>query len=582
MGSVQKSIIIYCVMSFLIFAAACFQQISSLSLIIISGIALLLIILLKNVQMDTFEMFQLEESHKKNLILILLVLFIFFAHVLIIPPYMRDDIIYHLLIPKQLVAQGGFRFDPYNINSNFPMVFELPLTLSIISKGWISPFIVNYLVLLCLCVGFYSIARRIFYINHPLALMATVLIATTPTIYDQIRSCYVECFMSLLVLVIFYNYFLFRTRRTQTRFWYLTMLFAGFLCSTKYTGGVYVLFLIGVEFFSNKNRTLYYKGVLICTAICLPWYLKNWILLGNPFFPLLNFMFSSEHISIERYIYFKHLFADYNCGRTGLDYLLLPFRLLTGCGDVPTHGGLGFGGRLSFFYICSFASVAYIFRKLKISDLGRNNQLVGLLFVFYALFWAFTSQQVRFLLPVLILASLSGLSLINDNWKHLKTMTLIVMTIILVQNAFNIGMIMKKERIDDLILGKISSEQFLDYRMPISHKMANKLNQILDPQVSCLLTIGSFGRNYFYNMRVITNTYFEAEILAEAFEIDNAQPEMFNAFVEKEGISHLMINFSFFDNFFKNDASFDKHAFKKYLDQKTVILRQNAVVVYEL
>lgn len=545
-------------------------------------ISLLLIIPLRRIRLDHLHWSAVTAVQRKTLVLSLFIIFIVFSHVLIIPPYMRDDVIYHLLVPKQLYLDGGFRFDPYNINSNFPMAFEMPLTLTFLSNGWVPPQLVNYLVLLCLCIAFYMVGRRIFEISHTLALSAVLLLATTPAIYDQVRSCYVELFMSLLVLVSFYNYFLFRSHRKQSRYWYLSMFFAGLLCATKYPGGIYAAFIAAVEFFAGRDRAQYYKGLLICAVVCLPWYLKNWVLLGNPVFPLLGFLFSSEFVTVERAIFYKHLFADYHWGKSWMDYLLIPWRLLIGYDGAPEVGNMGFGGKLSFYFICAFASVAALVSRKGASHRDGYQQVVGLLFVTYLVFWAVTSQQVRFLLPAFILASLSGLCLINKHWKRLKAPAVVVIGLILLQNSVNIGLIMKRDKIVDLISRQVSQDQFLDSHMPVSHKMAKKLNRLLDHQDHRLLAIGNFGRNYYYDVEVITNTYYEAEILARAFITDNVQPKIFEDFVKKERITHLLINFAFLNQFFAKNPHFDMDALKRYLSHKPLILTQKAVAVYQL
>lgn len=582
MDNIQKSIVIYSILSYLIFAAACLQKLSAITVLILLVLSLLAILPLRRIRLDAHVATPMTGRQTKLFSIALVILFLFFAHVFIIPPYMRDDVIYHLLVPKQLFADGGFGFDPYNINSNFPMVFELPLVLTFLAEGWGSPFFANYLVLLGLCTSFYLMAVRVFEIRHTIALPAVLLMATTPVVYDQVRSCYVELFMSLLVLLTFYNYFLFRSDRSQSKFWYLTMMFAGLLCATKYTGGVFVIFILAVEFFSGKDRGLYYRGALISVTACLPWYLKNWIQLGNPVFPLLGFLFPSEFVSVERSIFYKHLFADYHAGRSLTDYLLLPWRLLTGYAPPVEAGRLGFGGKLSLFLIFAYASIAACFQKNDLSPLSSFKKVVGLLFLCCAVFWIVTSHQVRFLLPVFILAALSGLSVVNTHWRRLKLPAIILFGLVLVQNIVNIGSTMNEEKITGLVSGQLSQEQFLNHHMPISHRMAAKLNQLLNPENHRLLAVGNFGRNYYYDVQVLTNTYYEAEILANAFKTDKVEPGIFESFVRKERITHLLLNHAYLKQFFSNNPSFDMVALNRYLARLSPILVQKAVVVYDL
>jgi 4-amino-4-deoxy-L-arabinose transferase-like glycosyltransferase len=582
MENIQKAIITYFAASYLIFLTACLQGISSLSLAAIAIGSLLLILPIRRLPLDTQPWNPPTPAEKKIVAIALLAIMIVFAHVMIIPPYMRDDVIYHLMVPKQLFMDGGFRFDPFNINANFPMAFELPLTLFYLFKGWVPPFLMNYLVLLCLCCAFYLMARRVFHVHHGLAIAAVLLIATTPVIYDQVHSCYVEISMSLLVLVVFYNYCLFLEHRNQSRYWYLAMLFTGFLCATKYMGGVYALFLLAVEFIISRNRSQFYKGALICIAVCLPWYVKNWIWLGNPVFPLLNFLFQSEYVTVDRSIYYTHLFADYNAGKALIDYLLLPFRLLAGYDVLPQAGRMGFGGKLSFFFICSFASVAAIFKKGGLSRTIDKRAIIGLFFIIYAFIWAFTSQQVRFLLPVLILASLCGLSLLSAYWMRFRIPVLIVMGLILLQNSANIFTAMKTEKIAALISGQITREDFLNYHMPVSYELAQKLNRMLDPQKAKLFAIGNFGRNYYYDMPVITNTYYEAEILSRAFQKKHLHPELFEEFLKKHGITHMLVNYSYLKQFYAYNPTIAMDRLKNYLNHFKPILTQKAVVVYQI
>lgn len=78
MESIQKSIIIYSIASYLILAAACFQLISSVSLIAIAGISLLFIIPLRRFGLDHSEYPPLTGTQKKALFLSLLAVLIFF------------------------------------------------------------------------------------------------------------------------------------------------------------------------------------------------------------------------------------------------------------------------------------------------------------------------------------------------------------------------------------------------------------------------------------------------------------------------------------------------------------------------
>lgn len=582
MDAVQKSVISYFFLSYLIFFTACIQRIAPVTLCVCLTLSILFFLGMGRIRLDALEATPLPWAEKRVLLFFLLALLVLFSHVLLIPAYVRDDMIYHLLVPKQIFGQGGFKPDPYNINANFPMAFELPLTLVFAARQALSPFIVNLAALMGLCFAYYAMARRMFNVNRHLALIATGLIATTPVVYDQVHSCYVELFMSLLVLITFYHYFLFISHRSRTRHWYLAMLFAGFICAVKYFGLFYAGFILGIEFVATRDRRRYYQGALIFVAACLPWYVKNWLWMGNPLFPMFNFLFQSDHVSMNRVTVYNHLFGDYHAGRQWWDYLVLPFRLLMGYDPPAQAGQLGFGGKLSLFFASALLSLKYAAKRYGSWRDLEKNRLVMILFILYAVFWAITSQQVRFLLPVLLLSSLTGLGVISVHWHRARIVVLLVGAVVLAQNSVNIAQSMKTDRIVDLLTGRFTREQFLSHHMPVSFKMAGELTAVLDPDKDRIFAIGTFGRNYYFSIPIITNTYYETEPLVQAFQKERRQPEVLENLFRKEGITHLLINHSYLRQSLKGNQTIALDALEKYLKTLTPVLSQNQVTVYRL
>jgi hypothetical protein len=582
MNTIQNTLISYLFLSYLIFIAACVQIVAPLTLAgaLVLSVAMFFV-LRRMIPINPADAF-FARNELRILWLLLLTLLVVYCHVLLIPPYVRDDMIYHLLVPKQIFTSGGFKLDAYNINANFPMTFELPLTLIFAAHNAISPFVLNLAVLMGLGAAYYFVARQLFNVNRLLALLAIFLFVTTPVVYDLVHSCYVELFMSLLVLITFYNYFRFTSQRNQVRYWYSAMLFAGFICAIKYFGLFYVVFILGIEFFATRNRRQFYMGAVIAAAVCLPWYIKNWILMGNPFYPMFNFLFQSEYISVDRAIIYKHLFADYHAGRQWWDYLLLPLRLLIGFDPPAKPGMMGFGGKLSLFFLSAIIALKYLFQKKNSRFTVEKNRIICILFITYSIFWAISSQQVRFLLPVLTLASLPGLSIISDHWRRAKYVALVLGVLICVQNSVNIGNSMTADKIDELLSGRISRAQFLGYHMPISFDVANDLNSLLNPQTDRIFAIGTFGRNYYFTIPVITNTYYETEPLVRAFQKEQVQPQLLENFFKNERITHLLISHSYLQKSLKGNKSISFKALEDYFKRLTPILSQNGATVYKL
>lgn len=486
---------------------------------------------------------------------------------------MRDDMIYHLLVPKQIAESGYLSFDPYNINANFPMLFEMPLVAVEQWGKWVSPFIVNFAMLVLLGICYYSIATKLFRVKQEIALLSLPLVVYTPVFYDLLHSTYVEIFFALLILLVFYNYLQFIDDRKKTNYWYLSMLFLGLACSTKYLGIPFALFIVVYEFFTKSDKKRYYLGIGLCLLPALPWYLKSWILLGNPVFPLFNWFFESPHLSIMRLVQFKHMYGDYHMGKDLIDYALLPLRLLGGIDAVPKPGEMGFNGKLSAFFVLSLLGMGFKDRK---------KRLLSLLLIFYSVFWAIQSQQVRFFLPVLLLSSLIGLERLGRYWERHKMWICVFASAILIQNIYNISSGMKEQKISNLLTGQMGKESFLSFHMPYSYGMVRQINTILNRETDKVLTFGNFGRNYYFNIPVITNTYYDVEIVDRAFKNGEVNTEILENFLDNENITHLLFNPRYYSSFHRNDPSVDFNALEKYFNRNmTVVLKKDNYVLLE-
>ena len=540
-------VVVYAILSYLILAAAIFgiaQKYTLITLLLVTFSAWFLFILKRKMNFT-------EILHGKRIALFLLCggFIGVLMHIFVIPPYMRDDMIYHLLIPKHIAHTGKYLIDPYNINSNFPMLFEMPLTYIEMMKGFLSPFCINLAFLACLGVTISIFGRRHFSLSSRISLISFIVIITTPIFYNLVHSCYVEIFFSLCILLASYNYLIFMEDRNKPRFWFNAMLFIGIACATKYLGLIFLALLAAYEFFRAVHRKHYYVGLLIAILVCIPWYIKSWIITGNPVYPFANDFFHSSFVSHDRLIIFKGLLSDYNAGRTMIDYFLLPFRLLAGWNPDPHVHRLGFDGKLSLFFILFF---------LGFGIRNEKKRFLSLLAIIYCIIWSLGSQQVRFLLPVIIPISISGLSLIaHIKLRQTNNVILLFFLAVFTQNAWNIWQSAKQEEIIDLIKGKIDRNTFLIHKMPVSFGLALKVNQLLKDTEARVMTIGTFGRNYYFNVPIFSNTYYEEEIFDRSFKKNAADTAVISDFFRKKKISHILFNLQQYNPIVCDSTIFD-------------------------
>lgn len=493
-------------------------------------------------------------------LLILFAALLPFAVALLIPPFRTDDLIYHLLVPERIARTASFQFDPHNVNTNLPMLFEMPLVLFELPllQKWLSPFVVNVAVLLGVVVVYRKVAVEHFGADNRLAVGAAVVWAYTPVVFGLSHSCYVELFMTLLVLLAFGHYLSFLRDRSCASRWYCALLLLGLAAATKYLGALYLVLLAAYEFFVFREQRRHYWGaVALAVAVAAPWYVKNWIVLGNPVFPMLSGVFSSPYLSPERALQFERLLSNYHDGRGIVDYVLLPFKLLAGYDPAPRVGRLGFGGKLSLFFALSLAGIAWR---------PRARRLAAGVFVLYGLFWAVSSQQVRFLLPAATLASLGGLQLLSRRSGRVwRSGAVALLVVAMVQNLVNIGGMMRENRLASLLAGRLSRGSFLTAHLPVSYGFARHINELLDPSRHRLLTVGNFGRNYYFDVPAVTHTYYDTEPFDKAFATDNRDTAVVETFLRQAQVTHILFDFGYYRRIHAQSRHVGTRAVEEYL-----------------
>jgi hypothetical protein len=478
--------------------------------------------------------------------------------------------IYHLVVPKLIASSGVLLPDLFNLNTNFPMLFEM-LLIPVVKygRGMVSPFVINYLLFIVLNVCVYIFIKRHTICSDTLALIIALCIGVTPALFEQIHSCYVEILFTILIITGFSEYLEYRKNSSYKLKWINAAVLIGLSCAVKYFGLVYLVFIMLYEFIYGKNRKLFYAGLCLSIFVCLPWYLKNYITSGNPFFPMLSSFFSSEYLSYIRVKHYEALTINYHYGKTIVDYLLLPFRIIIGYNAVPKVGMLGFGGALSMFFIfAAFVS----FKK-------ESNRIVSVLFLVYFIIWMFSSQQVRFLLPVIIMASIFGIERAYELLKK-KTMAFyIVISLASVQSIIAISKDMEKNQIWSYLAGIITKDTFLRYHMSYSYDAALFSNENLNSSTDKIMTMGIFGRVYYFNIPTLTNTFYDEEPFDMAFLKDSVKVDKIDRFLNKNNVTHLLVNKEFFLSKERLQLPVDFVAMQHYLESTTEPIYQNGPLV---
>lgn len=186
-------------------------------------------------------------------------------------PLGRDEPFWSPPLYHMTVAFVYYIFNAFNHNAaNFAVKFVSPI-----------------FGILSLVFSFLVIKRLI---SSKIAFYSTVFLAFVPIFMDYSIFSYAESM--LVFFVILSVYFLIDGR------YVLAGIAAGLSILTKYNGVFILPVLICILQKYSKNKKTFYKNVFIIVILALliasPWFIRNWVLLGNPIWPFLNSIFNGH------------------------------------------------------------------------------------------------------------------------------------------------------------------------------------------------------------------------------------------------------------------------------------------------
>jgi 4-amino-4-deoxy-L-arabinose transferase-like glycosyltransferase len=398
-----------------------------------------------------------------------------------------------------------------------------------------------YHILCGLLVGLalYGFCRS--YFSKKLSLLAVALFLTVPTVVVILPWAYVDlifCLYSFLALLALLEFF-----KTGSRQWtWLAGVMAGAACATKYTG--LQLLLLLVLFTLVEHLTAKRKGwpagvtglIIGAVPIALLYPLRNFYFTGWPLFP-----FQLGSLSL-------HPGVNWDLDRTQL-YL----RWLSSFGTFSEKGSVwdSLAAPVLVFVRGRFGEARFydgvigpVFLLAPISlARGIKNREVKLLYLFSSLFllyWAFTTKQVRFLLPVLPVLSFLVVSGLTE-WRNRAIQ---VLTIILVVLGLVVGIEQGIKSMSDpsplrFWLGRETRDQYLGRRLDV-YAIYEEANHALGPgdQVY-LVDMKNYG--YYLNCRWRADFIFEDYSLSGCLDKAAGSGDILDFFRSLE-ITHLLIN----------------------------------------
>jgi len=219
--------------------------------------------------------------------------------VVFIPPFSFDEVAYGAALPRDYAIANHFFYNAsYGPYSAFPQNYEAITTVSqLLLNSPILSKILNFWMIAGLALAtsvlstFAGTSRRIAVLAGLIVICTPTLLAGAPIAKNDIANALFQAWSIVMLLsyqrernisaVVLFALFL----GTALGIKYNSMLFAFPVCST-------FLWLTWTARLSHRERI---NHIVVFSVIVVlfsaPWYLRNWLQFGNPFFPIANEIF---------------------------------------------------------------------------------------------------------------------------------------------------------------------------------------------------------------------------------------------------------------------------------------------------
>ena len=332
------------------------------------------------------------------------------------PPTAKDTLLYHYALPKAWIAVGQAIVIPYNIAGYYPLGVEMHAVWAMLLGAPLGARVAEaaagatlFLFAPLLAMTVYGWARERG-ADRTWAAAAALVIAWIPTGYEVAASAYVDLALAGYTALAVRAFGRWWTSGQPRQLAWVAAGVGGAL-SIKLSAAFLLLplALLGLlhalgtgsqdRETARPSTALTAAGVLGALALgvtlAAPWYVRNWIRTGSPLFPFYLEIWPAKAPGwdLERSRLYETLFSLYGDISGPLDYLWSPIRLAVAAQpDQPAF----YDGVLGIAFIFALPVLAWVLWRRRLDVELRLAVLVSAgLFVF----WLFSSQQLRYLLP---------------------------------------------------------------------------------------------------------------------------------------------------------------------------------------
>jgi len=356
------------------------------------------------------------------------------------PAVFYDAITYHLGVPNYWLLEGKISYISYDSYSNFPFMAEMLYTLGMFMHGLkLAQFTSAFIFVMCVLAA-YDMARELIPDMDPA--VAGIFVLATPAFMENVVQYSCDLYLTFFTLMAIYSYLLYE-REKKPGFIVLMGVFTGVCLGTKYialvsilvpatAAAVYAAYGRRPQGPREAARTLL-RFALPALLVASPWYVRNLVNIGNPFYPAFYNLFDGKDMSAVAYAVHTSYHQPLLESLKGL--LTHPYRLFF---EGPSY-------LKSHYREASYIGLLLPFvipLGLLIRRVARPVKLLCVFSLTLFVMWAFAFPLTRYLYPALAAMSVASAYFLfviyrrSQNWARLPV---IVMTVFCLSVNFSLG-----------------------------------------------------------------------------------------------------------------------------------------------
>jgi len=455
------------------------------------------------------------------------------------PEIFYDALVYHIACPDYYITHHKIVPMLYNQFAAFPFLMQMLYLLGLLlTDDAILPRLFHFLFAVLSISAILSFCRK--YLNYTVGVMAAVIFYSTPIVASSAWATGIDVaggFMMFAAVFAAVNYL----ESAMERKWLiLSAVFTGCALSMKYTNIFFVAGIaltIAVFLLKEKwpvKRMITELSVFsgVAFLVFLPWLIKNYCFVKNPFHPLLATFFGSN---VYGNMKLNENFIMNSPLKGVLNFLKSPWNL-TMTKDIGSEKYIG-----PVFLL--FTPFLFFLKRFK-----KRTLFLILFSVLSYIFWGLGTSKLRYYIPALgcvsILTAYGVWEVTRQFPAFLKNTMRILFSVVILTNVNSLtGMALQQYPIPGLFFGSVDRGDFLSRNQPAYPNPCYGVMDYANKNLGKDTRILFLGESKLYGMKhdyLAASVWNLSPLVEWTGEVRN-EAELYEKF-KAEKITHIILN----------------------------------------